>query len=521
MQTVSAEWKDTHNRFLLPETFLEISCRVPDIDYEISEVAATNEATFSSKNKVVAEGTGVLPLYATMEHNLWALDGTRGLFPDDGENLTPGYVSDDGSSASVTLVLPRTMESSFPGITVTWSSEFSEYPSTFRVTAKNGDTVVGTTVVTGNSSVISTVDFEMSGFDRITLEPLEWCLPERRFRVERVVLGHDITFNKGDIISYRHEQEGDILCGELPKNSIQFSVLNVDGRWNPSNPTGLWRYLSDRQKITARYGMDVNGNIEWIPGGVFYLSEWNAPANGLEASFEARDVFEFLLNTPYEGTKEGTFSEMVSDAIGDLVPGVSFTSAMTGTSGALDDGRTAAEVIQMCANAGCSSVFQNRDGGLVFKDWPTFAVSEYVIGSAMSYAHPELTLSKPMQAVSVSYGKDGEKLEVAISDSGEVQTVDNILVGTVEQAVLVADWTKQVLESRRTIRGEYRADPRLDLYDIVTVESKYGAILPVVITNITYSYTGSFRASYTGKVAGVSSNLGQFVLGVSILSEEV
>lgn len=507
MQSVSAEWKDTHNRFLLPETYLEISCRVPDINYEISEVAATNEAPFSLKDKVVAEGTGVLPLYATMEHNLWALDGSRGIFSDDGGNLTPGYVSNDNSSASVTLVLPKVMESSFPGITVTWSNEFSEHPSTFRVTAKNENTTIATTVVTGNESVKSIVDFEISGFDRITVEPLDWHLPERRSRVERIVLGHDITFNKGDIITYQHEQEGDILCGELPKNSIQFSVLNVDGRWNPSNPTGLWRYLSDRQKITARYGMTVNGNIEWIPAGVFYLSDWNAPANGLEASFEARDIFEFLLNTPYKGVKEGALSEMVSDAIGDLTSDVLFTQAILGTTGKLDDDRTAAEVIQMCANASCSSVYQSRDGSLVFKDWPTYAVGEYVIGSATSYSHPELTLSKPMRAVSVRYGTEEEKLEVPISENGEVQTVENILVGTVERAVLVADWTRQVLESRRTVSGDFRADPRLDLYDIVTVESKYGAILPVVITNITYSYTGSFRATYTGRVMSGGSTI--------------
>ena len=211
---------------------------------------------------------------------------------------------------------------------------------------------------------------------------------------------------------------------------------------------------------------------------------------------------------------------MVSDAMGELTNNVSFTQAITETTGALNGDRTAAEVIQMCANAGCSSVYQSRDGSLVFKVWPTYAVSEYVIGSAMSYAHPELTLSKPMRAVSVSYGENDEKLDVPISDNGEVQTVENILVGTVEQAVLVADWTKQVLESRRTISGEFRADPRLDLYDIVTVESKYGDILPVVITNITYSYTGSFRATYTGRVmlSGATSYLGQFVLGASVLT---
>lgn len=503
MQSVTAEWKATNQRFLLPETFVEISCRVPDVAYEISSISATDEADFSATDLVIDEGTAAIPHYATMERNLWILDGTRGILPDLTPNLTPGYVSDDGTGASATITLPSVLESSFPGITVTWSNEFSEYPTRFNVVAKNGETVVASTTVTNNREVKTLVDMEMAGFDSVTVEPIDWCLPDRRVRLEKIVLGHDITFNKGDIVNYQHEQSGDILCGELPKNMIQFSVLNVDGRWNPSNPTGLWRYLSDRQKITARYGLDVNGTIEWIPAGVFYLSDWNAPANGLEATFEARDVFEYLLNTPYSGETTGTMSDLVTTALGGLVSEVSFTPEMTELTGTLTSEYTAAEVIQMCANASCSSVYQNRSGGLAFKKWDTYAVGDYVIGTAMAYANPEITLSKPMRGISVTYANETPSFELALGTNGEIQTVKNELIGTIEQAVLLADWTRIVLESRQTISGEYRADPRLDLYDIVTVESKYGPILPVVITNIAYSYTGSFKATYHGRVIGL------------------
>ena len=503
MQAVSAEWKETQQRFLLPETFVEISCRVPDVAYEIALISATDEAPFSATNLVAEEGTAAIPHYATLERNLWLLDGTRGILPDLSPNLTPGYVSNDNSSASVTVAFPEVIESSFPGVTVVWSNEFSEYPTSFSVTAKNGDEVVSSATITGNRDVKSLVDIEISGFDSITIEPIDWCIPDRRFRVEKIILGHDITFNKGDIISFQHEQSGDILCGELPKNMIQFSVLNADGRWNPSNPTGLWRYLSQRQKITARYGLDVNGTIEWLPAGVFYLSDWSAPSNGMEATFEARDIFEYLLNVPYSGRTEGALSDMVTDALGGLLSDVAFTPKMEELTGTLTEDRTSAEVIQLCANASCSSVYQSRTGGLVFKNWDSYAVGDYVIGSAMAYANPEITLSKPMKGISVTYALETPPFELALGTNGEIQTAENNLIGTIEQAVLVADWMRIVLESRRTVSGEYRSDPRLDLYDIVTVESKYGAILPVVITDVSYSYTGSFKATYRGRVIGL------------------
>lgn len=502
MQNVTAEWKATNQRFLLPETFVEVSCRVPDITYDVSSVSATNEASFSATDLVGDEGTVAVPHYATLERNLWALDGTRGILPDETPNLTPGYVSNDDSGASVTMTLTEPLMEIIPGITVVWSDEFQEYPMNFDVVVKKGNTVVAAKDVFGNRESKVMVDFPsyIYDFDSVTIEPLDWCLPDRRVRIEKIILGYDITFNKGDLVSYRHEHSGDILCGELPKNSIQFSVLNVDGRWNPTNPTGLWSFLSERQKVTARYGLTVNGAIEWIPAGVFYLSDWNAPANGMEASFEARDIFEYLLNQPYTGEKTGTLASLVTNALGGLISDVTFTSKMEEHTATLSSDVTCAEVIQMCANASCASVYQDRTGGLVFKEWDSYAVSDYVIGMALSYGNPEITLTKPMKGISVTYAPETQPYELLRGrTTGEVQTVANELIGTIEQAEQVALMTESVLAGSRKVSGEYRADPRLDLYDIVTVESKYGSILPVVITNIAYTYTGCFNANYSGR----------------------
>jgi hypothetical protein len=82
---------------------------------------------------------------------------------------------------------------------------------------------------------------------------------------------------------------------------------------------------------------------------------------------------------------------------------------------------------------------------------------------------------------------------------------------------MIADWVKETIEPRKIVTGEFRADPRLDLYDIVSVESKYGSIDWVVITDIKYTYSGSFRASYTGHVI----NTPVFVLNQSRLNQGV
>jgi len=49
------------------------------------------------------------------------------------------------------------------------------------------------------------------------------------------------------------------------------------------------------------------------------------------------------------------------------------------------------------------------------------------------------------------------------------------------------------------LSGEFRADPRLDVLDRITVVSKYSSS-PLYITDIKYTYNGAFRGSFSGRV---------------------
>jgi hypothetical protein len=378
----------------------------------------------------------------------------------------------------------------------------------FTVTAKNGTTLVAETTVTDNRDQVSAVFLSLQNYDSITITVHDWCLPNRRARIEKVVIGHILTFTKNDIISFKHEQHGDLLSGEIPKYSIEFTLDNTDGRWNPMNPTGMEQYLSERQKLVVRYGMDVNGVVEWIRGGVFYLSEWDAPANGLEARFVARDVFDFLLNEEmwsssistlyswitYYATK-GKLPSDVSVYADESLKDLTAEYSPSYTTGEVSKN---AVIVQKSANAGRCIMRYSRAGDLYVEPLNT-RTTDYRIPQSLSYSYPEITLSKPLKEVYVDYGEQNPKI-YDVAEAGVQQTVSNDFIRTEENAEAVASWVSDILKNRKTVSGEFRADPRLDLYDVVTVESKYGVLTPVVITNITYTYNGSFRGSYTGRV---------------------
>jgi hypothetical protein len=277
---------------------------------------------------------------------------------------------------------------------------------------------------------------------------------------------------------------------------------NSTGVWNPDNPQGAVKYLAERQKITVRYGMRVGDDIEWIEAGTFYLSEWDTPAGGMEAKFVARDIFEYLLNVPYPEGLDGDLQTFIEYAFDLADVPTDFQYVMSPTlsrfESVIDANRTAAEIIQMCANSAGCIIKLDRLGKLhitpLIKEGSGFTIQRRV-----SLSEPEITLSKPLKIVSIDYGEDSH-YSVNVSTNGETQTVSNPMITSTEQCSLVVDAVRDSLITRKSVHGEFRADPRLDLFDIVRVESKYGDIYPVALTSIKYQYNGSFWATYSGRV---------------------
>lgn len=520
MISVSNGWIAAHQQTLLPETFVEITYAATDPSLqEEAVVTANNEAYYSDASGLVngldKRGTKL----ATLELGTWGLDGSYTYL--SGTPTDPGYVSGvicdaDGSFSgtipTITISFPIIRTEAIPGLTITWSNTYDEWATSFRVTAYNAGAQVAQTTVTDNTSTSSILWFTMEGFTSIVIEVLAWSHPQHRARCEEIFLGVTTVYLKGDLMGFEHSQTVDLLSAALPKNEITFRLRNDDDRWNPDNPTGIERFLLERQELRVRYGMTVDGETEWIKGGTFWLSEWSTPANGLEASFTARDLIEFMSET-YTGPRSGTLYDIAQAAFvqaelptqdnGDEHYIID-TVLMEYTTDFTEDTQsyTIAQMLQMVAHAGNCVFYSDRDGVVRIERWDT-GYAGYMIDQSISYAHPEYSFNKPLKAISVGYGDDMRAV-VAVADRGEVQTVDNALLVTQADALRVGERAREILESRKTISGEFRADLRLDALDPIIVTSKYASNI-IAITDVRYSTTGgAFKGSYTGRVVSLA-----------------
>jgi hypothetical protein len=115
-------------------------------------------------------------------------------------------------------------------------------------------------------------------------------------------------------------------------------------------------------------------------------------------------------------------------------------------------------------------------------------------------------LAKPLKQIKVvshiKYGYDSVTDVFNVNDNGEIITIDNPYLWAEHPELVqgMADDHGKWWKHRGLVSGEFRADPRLELFDVVSVESKYGLISPVMITQIKYTYNGSFHGTYKGKI---------------------
>lgn len=595
MYGTSPAWDKVFEQNMLPETnvIIQLDMTDPTIG-DVATVVGYEEAEFSNSANMMNA-----PVFHTksasrdvfLEYNMWVLDG-KGVITEDNFMAT-GYTCAEGLEGEehLTIALSQVATTPIPGFTIYWSVEQNEWASEFFVYVYNGSTRVASLYVE-NDSPISVIDLPVSNYDRVVIYVESWSMPGNRIRIEQVSFGHILSFDKNQILSYTHEQSGDPVSQELSSYSITFSLDNSDGKWDILNPQGLYKHLYEQQRVVVYYGVlcppDASvpySQYNWVRAGFFYLTEWRAPSNGLEAVFVAKDEFSLLqsktytyrparkainatINENYSGNPVpvyATFEDAVAEksAIGSLTMGTMVTvyevrnygredqSTLRGryarteygwmlasdvwlssdylqASDMLENVLTVLPTVAQCGctvdylesysapfvleNVNAANVVQwlcNANGlahkrygqSLEFRRLGSYSgTPSYIVALDKAYSYPEVELPYPVKEIVVKKYNIYDPEEVtdcvhSVGDSGETVTVDN----PYRVRDIPSDEMPFYMGQKR-MKGEFLANPILELFDVVGVEDKYGVVHNVRLTRIKYTYTGSFCCEYTGLI---------------------
>lgn len=460
----------------------------------------------------------------TWETNRLLLDGTFS-FPSDSsaEWGEVGFVSEGISDANgyfgtiVTNVnppaillnpVPETVTMTYgashtsAGVTVTFDPLMNEYAVDFTVTAYDASNiVVFTQTITGNTDVQRKVIGTVANFKKIVISITRWSKGYRHARIAEVDAGIVLVYTNEELIRFNLAEEMDPIASNLVIPEFEFTVDNSSSEFDPLNPSGIYASLQLRQRIFGEIGLNLSDRVEWVPLGLFYLSEWRSDQGGMTATFRGRSKLDLLESnyfeqlTPQTGYSLGTMAIQVLSAAG--IGNYSIDPALLSIStNGLIKKSTCREVLQLIAIAAQATIRITRDDVLRIETTRANSVAGTVTFDEY-LEEPQIDQGKQVHSGTVSYFTtlDTATGSVTVTDSnvsnGEVITLDsNTLINTNAHATAVATWLKARRNEYRLLKVNWRGNPAVELYDRLIFENRYVINQNVFVTKQELRYEG-------------------------------
>lgn len=303
MKSVSNAYKASMKAMLRNRSYVRITFGNVDTtaatDGEWESNGAANISEFETVDYAYQYGD----TYVSLELNRWALDGKSLLVPT-GEDVQDGFISSLMSDAEGNFTTPPvitrefSLKHIFPGLTLTFDTRQQEWP--LEVTADfylNGAVVDTQTVsITSVQTTISTTATEV---DKVTIT-FDRCLPYRRPRLENVLYGLNVQFVNKDIVSTQQKHDVDPLSRRLPTETMQFTILDYEHKYDPDNPAGIYAYVDKNSPIEIQFGYELpDGSVEWLKPDNYVLNAKPSAQNN-QATFNGTGLIGSLTGTFYK-----------------------------------------------------------------------------------------------------------------------------------------------------------------------------------------------------------------------------
>lgn len=374
MKSVSNAYKASMKAMLRNRSYVRITFGNVDTTAATDGEWESNGAASISEFETVDYAYQYGDTYVSLELNRWALDGKSLLVPT-GEDVQDGFISSLMSNAEGNFTTPPvitrefSLKHIFPGLTLTFDTRQQEWP--LEVTADfylNGAVVDTQTV--SIISVQTTISTTATEVDKVTIT-FDRCLPYRRPRLENVLYGLNVQFVNKDIVSTQQKHDVDPLSRRLPTETMQFTILDYEHKYDPDNPAGIYAYVDKNSPIEIQFGYELpDGSVEWIKPDNYVLNAKPSAQNN-QATFNGTGLIGSLTGTFYK-------SKLGSKSLYDMAQEVLLDAGLTLTEqgenpweidDALKDMFTTAALpidthmncLQLIAHAACCRLYTDDD----------------------------------------------------------------------------------------------------------------------------------------------------------------
>ena len=316
------------------------------------------------------------------------------------------------------------------------------------------------------------------------------------------------------LISFNYNKVGDCLSSILTQDTITFTFDNYDGRftYDPEND----RYHNARVDVYCGFMREDYSLYDGITGGMYFISDIDSVNS--RTTFIAKTIIAFMRTkcNAYSGDCMTVAKQILAQAGADsgvpldTIP-YKLDTKLSGVEVRIleTDNYSMAEALQLIANA-CGCVLYTERGGRVCIV-PLGDVSEnYVLSNKISYEFPKVKIAEKIGTIRFYYAHGGGEAVNTGEErkSGGTQVVTNPILNEAFDALELAESIFDFWQiSRKKISGSFRADPRIDLFDIIVIPNG-GKVSVCCITKMNFTFNGAWRGTYEAvEIAGATLDL--------------
>ncbi len=203
--------------------------------------------------------------YASLERNLWALDGTFEILPDSLDNVQTGAwidaVSDgNGEFTEAVGVYYRFAQAvSSIGWSLLFDSLVGQYPTRVRAVAydQSGGVMADVSFDTSAMGPAQYLPYQLADYYAIHFYFGRTNEPYRRIRLLEVDFGLTEKHTANSISEMSISYGLDPVSSRLPSRELVFGFDNSQKKYNLLDPSGIYEFLQKGQAVTA--SLSVNG----------------------------------------------------------------------------------------------------------------------------------------------------------------------------------------------------------------------------------------------------------------------
>lgn len=481
---------------------------------EDTVINTNDDGVFSNIRAAVNDVHKASGCWAALEENLWRLDGTYDILPENRASEETGWWSSEISGADGTFERNPAVRFTFPVVlsTLGWTLYFDslsgQHAKRIRITAFDSSGAVVDTNVYTNDSAVFAVQHYVGDYTAVEFEFMETSEPFRRIRLVEVDFGITKNYDRNSIGSVSMVYGADILSRSLPARELIFTFDNSDKQYNLLNPDGVYQYLQEGQKIRAKFA--IGG--EEVDMGEFVFTSADVSKSGIVPEITAHDAMYVLDKSVFNGGTgaEMTLSAAISAVLGDYeikrIYDGSLASVKVTLSPPVDT--SVRECIRMLAQAAMCTVYVDRDGNLRFTQLSTASSEVGAITADELYDYSGVSISEPVDGVKLTVTND-YNLDEEGKPISTVYTAGSMAVGAVVQSFAnpcvassngsaCAAWLLRGLKMRKHYDVQNRCDPAVEIGDTVRIDDIFANRENAVITGIDVTYDGTLSAKTKG-----------------------